>query len=229
MPTCDPKRADNRDRWHRDGDRIDLGRLRRSPQPVDLAARPDAVRLDLSRCAIVIIDMQNDFLHSEGWFATDRGANPQPLLDVVPRINELAAAARAAAMPVIHLNWGVRADGLNLPANVRDKASDCGARRGYGDAGPQGPVLVAGSWGAQSIAAITVETGDIQIEKHRLSGFPETVLEGVLLRQDITTLIYCGVNTDRCVFATLADGCFRGFDAVLVEDACATPSPPPCS
>lgn len=226
MPSPDPRLPDSRDRWHRDGDRVSLARPARRPRLVDVDARPDALRLDLSRCALVIVDMQNDFLHPEGWFAADRGADPQPLLEIVPRINALADAARAVAVPVIHLNWGVRADCLNLPANVRDKGSDCGARRGYGDAGAHGPVLVSGEWGARSIAAITAAPGDIHVDKHRLSGFPETVLEGVLHRLDITTLLYCGVNTDRCVFATLADGSFRGFDAVLVEDACATPSPP---
>lgn len=215
-----------RDAWHRDGDRISLVRPARASRPADLDAEPAPLTLDLARSALVVVDMQNDFLSPEGWFAADRGADPTPLLEVVPRINALGEAARAAGVPVVHLNWGVRADALNLPANVRDKASDCGARRGYADERPaRGPVLVSGSWGARSLEAIRTAADDIHVAKHRLSGFHDNEFEAILRRLDVTTLIYCGVNTDRCVFATLADGCFRGFDAVLVEDACATPSP----
>lgn len=214
------------DSWRRDGDRISLVRPARAPLPADLPARPGPVQLDLSRTALVVVDMQNDFLDPQGWFPADRGVDPKPLRAIVPQINAMAEAARAASVPVIHLNWGVREDGGNLPANVRGKGSNCGASRGYGDEGPHGPILVEGSWGATSLGSIAMGSRDIHVSKHRLSGFPDSTLEGILHRLDVTTLIFCGVNTDRCVFATLADACFRGFDAILVEDACATPSPP---
>lgn len=220
--TCTERR---RDRWHSDGERVSLVRPQRRPRPRDLAARPDALRLDLSRTALVIIDMQNDFLHPDGWFPADRGVDAAPLRAIIPQVNALSSAARAADVPVIHVNWAVRADTLNLPANVADKASACGARRGYGDARDRGPVLVRGGWGAESLEAIETDPRDIHVGKHRLSGFRDNELDQILRRLDVTTLIYTGINLDRCVFATLTDGCFQGFDAVLVEDACATPSP----
>lgn len=226
MPTTVDERPDlRRDRWDKDDGRVSLARPVRRQRLCDVGALPQPLRLDLSRTALVIIDMQNDFLHPEGWFSADRGVAVAPLTEIVEAINALSAAARAVRVPVIHINWGVRGDTLNLPANVLDGASACGARRGYGDAGAHGPILVEGGWGAESIEAIETDLADVHVAKHRLSGFCDNELDQILRRLDVSTLIFTGVNLDRCVFATLADGCFQGFDAVLVEDSCATPSP----
>lgn len=212
------------DRWHRDGEHVSLLRNRPAPRPVAFDAQPDPVRIDMARAAFVIVDMQNDFLSDGGWFP-ERGTDPAPLLEIVPRLNAVADAFRKMGAPVIHLNWGVRADVANLPANVLDKATGCGARPGYGDEIGTGPVLVEGSWGAASHPLITGRPGDMAISKHRLSGFRDNELDQVLRRHGIETLFYAGVNLDRCVFATLMDGCFQGYDAVLVQDATTTVSP----
>lgn len=217
---------DRRDRWSRAGDGISLVRPRVAPHPVRFEAEPEALTVDLSRAALVVIDMQNDFLDARGWFADVRGADVAPLRAVIPAINALSAAFRAARAPVVHLNWGVRADLANLPANVVDKGSSCGAAPGYGDAIASGEVLVRGGWGAASVPEIARGPGDIDVAKHRLSGFRDNELDQVLRRLDVTTIFYAGVNLDRCVFATLMDGCFEGYDAVLVEDASTTVSPP---
>lgn len=194
--------------------------------PIHFAAEPKPVQADLSRSALLIIDMQNDFLGADGWFATSRKADVSSLSDVITQINALSGAFRAAAAPVIHINWAVRPDVANLPANVRDKGSDCGARPGYGDQIGSGRVLVEGDWGAQSAPSIDKALQDIDVGKSRLTGFRDNALDSILRRLGVTTLFFTGVNLDRCVFATLADGCFNGFDAVLVEDATTTVSPP---
>ena len=91
---------------------------------------------------------------------------------------------------------------------------------------PSGRVLIEGDWGASSVPAIEKAEQDLTVGKHRLTGFRDNALDQILRRLDVTTLFFTGVNLDRCVFATLADGCFNGFDAVLVEDATTTVSPP---
>ena len=194
--------------------------------PITFAAAPKPVQADLSRSALLIIDMQNDFLSEDGWFATSRNADVSALSDVITQINALSGAFRASGAPVIHINWAVRPDVANLPANVLDKGSDCGGRPGYGDPIGPGRVLVDGDWGAQSVPAIDIAADDIAVGKHRLTGFRDNALDQILRRLGVTTLFFTGVNLDRCVFATLADGCFNGFDAVLVEDATTTVSPP---
>jgi ureidoacrylate peracid hydrolase len=65
----------------------------------------------------------------------------------------------------------------------------------------------------------------VVVHKHRISGFWDNELDAVLRRRDISTLMFAGINTDRCVFSTLQDANFLGYDCVLVEDACATVSP----
>ena len=197
-----------------------------SEMPISFAAEPKGVQADLSRSALLIIDMQNDFLSAEGWFATSRNADVSALSDVILQINALSGAFRETGAPVIHINWAVRPDAANLPANVLDKGSDCGARPGYGDQIGAGRVLVAGDWGAQSVPAIDKVPQDIDVGKTRLTGFRDNELDSILRRLGVTTLFFTGVNLDRCVFATLADGCFNGFDAILVEDATTTVSPP---
>ena len=216
------------DRWGPLDEGAGVSLLRPAPmaQPIHFAARPTPVEADIARSALIITDMQNDFLSTEGWFSTFRNADVSCLSDVVGQINALSGAFRKVGAPVIHVNWAVRPDVANLPANVLDKGSDCGARPGYGDQISSGRVLVDGDWGAQSVADIDVDSRDIAVGKTRLTGFRDNELDSILRRLGITTLFFSGVNLDRCVFATLADGCFNGFDAVLVEDATTTVSPP---
>lgn len=215
-----------RDRWSRDATVTDLVRPEIPPQPVEFEALPDPVRVDMARSALIIVDMQNDFLKAEGWFSAVRNADVAPLSDIIPRINLVSDGFRRCGAPVIHLNWGVRADLANLPPNVVDKGSSCGAIPGYGDTIASGDVLVEGSWGASTVPEIGQAETDIVVAKSRLSGFQDNALDQILRRLGVTTVFYTGVNLDRCVFATLVDGCFQGYDAVLIEDATTTVSSP---
>lgn len=215
------------DRWSpvNDGASVSLLRPAVTPKSVCFDAKPKPIEVDIARSALLIIDMQNDFLAAGGWFATSRDVDVSCLSNVVGQINALSGAFRKFDAPVIHVNWAVRPDVANLPANVLDKGSDCGARPSYGDKIPTGQVLVDGDWGSQSVPAIDVDSRDIVVGKTRLTGFRDNELDSILRRLGVTTLFFSGVNLDRCVFATLADGCFNGFDAVLVEDASTTVSP----
>jgi nicotinamidase-related amidase len=129
-------------------------------------------------------------------------------------------------VPVIWLNWGIRADRANLPATFIAKGRSARANT-YAEPSPsgRGRILVRDEWGAAIIDRLTVSPTDILVHKHRLSGFWDNELDSILRQRDITTLLFAGVNTDRCVFSTLQDANFLGFDCVLVEDACATVSP----
>ena len=136
--------SERRDAWRIEGDRLSLVRPAIEQVPLRFDAAPEALEVDLARSALIVIDMQNDFLEPEGWFAKVRGADVAPLREPVATINRLAADFRARGVPVLHVNWGIRSDAANLPANVLDKGSACGARPGYGAAIETGRVLVAG-------------------------------------------------------------------------------------
>lgn len=200
------------------------------PRPFGFDAEPRPVVIDLARSALVVVDMQNDFIHEDGWFA-GKGVDPVPLRAPVPAINRLSGFARDREMPVIWLNWGVRPDGLNIPPGLAHVGKPTPQARGYVDPDPKGRgnALERGSWGAQTYDALDTASSDIVIDKSRYGGFTDNDFDGVLRNLGVHTLIFTGINIDRCVFATLTEATFRGYDAILVEDAVATPSPAACT
>lgn len=197
-----------------------------APRIVTLPAAPQPAEIDLARSALVVVDMQNDFLQADGWFPR-LGVDPSPLLAIVPMLQALTTSARAAGLPVIFVNWGVRADRAELSAPLLAKASGAGTRPVYADPSVEGRgrILVEGDWGAATIDALAPEPGDLVVHKHRLSGFHDNEFDSILRNRGIDTLVFTGVNIDRCVFSTLCDASFRGYGCLLVEDACATVSP----
>jgi nicotinamidase-related amidase len=208
-----------------DGQKLSFVRPRKQQRIVAIPATPQPVELDLSATALVVVDMQNDFLHPDGWFAK-KGVDGTAVKAVVPSVKRLAEASRAAGIPVIWLNWGVRADRANLPAVTVQKGRAFGSPT-YSDPSPsgRGRILVTGDWGAATIDELPMDAADILVHKHRLSGFWDNELDSVLRRRGVTSLMFAGINTDRCVFSTLQDANFLGYDCLLVDDACATVSP----
>jgi nicotinamidase-related amidase len=220
----------HRNRWHIPADRgpIDLRRAA-APRPAALDASPRDVILDLARTALVVVDLQNDFCAPQGWLASI-GVDISVLAEAVALSDKLAAAARAAGVPVIWLNWGNRPDQANLPPGVAHVYDPDGTGAGIGHVLPASgaPVLTKGSWGAALTAPLRAEDGDILIDKYRMSGFWDTELDSVLRNLRVDTLLFAGVNSDQCVYATLIDAACLGYDVVLLTDASATTSPSYC-
>lgn len=216
--------------WTVDTDSVSLVRPVVPPRAYGFDAVPHPVVVDLARSALVVVDMQNDFIHEDGWFA-GKGVDPLPLRAPVPAINALSRFLRERDVPVIWLNWGVRADGLNLPPSLAFVGKRTAGDRGYTDPDPggRGQALTRGSWGAEIHADLETGPDDILVDKLRYGGFTDNDFDGVLRNLGVHTLIFTGINIDRCVFATLTEATFRGYDAILVEDAVATPSPEACT
>ncbi|WP_429253815.1 cysteine hydrolase family protein [Paraburkholderia sp. GAS333] len=212
--------------WTVTDGRVSLVRRIQKPRPVLIDATPQSLEIDVARSAVVVIDMQNDFCHPEGWFA-QKGISVKAARKPIPVISKLLPAWRKAGGSVVWLNWGIRADLANLSATIHFKGKRSRDGVGYGEASPldRGPALVRGAWGAQVIDELSVEPTDIAVEKHRLSGFWDNELDSILRNRGITTLLFVGINTDRCVFSTLQDAAFIGYDCILLEDACNTSSP----
>lgn len=199
-----------------------------APKPLRFDAKPQPIEIDIACSALLVIDMQNDFCHPEGWFA-QKGSSIRATRKPIAVVQRLLPAWRAAGGTVVWLNWGIRADRLNLSPTIqfKGKNSSKGVGVGYAEASPidHGASLVRGEWGAKVVEELEVEPADITVHKHRLSGFWDNELDTVLRQQGVTTLLFSGVNTDRCVFSTLQDAGFLGYDCVLLSDACATGSP----
>lgn len=212
--------------WQLSDAGVNLLRAPLMPKAVQLDAQPQRITLDIVRSVLVVVDMQNDFCHPRGWFG-QKGISVKPMRKPIAAIAALLPAWRAAGGTVLWLNWGVRADRLNLPPVVQFKGKRGSEDVGYAETSPEdrGRSLVPGEWGAQVVDELAVARGDINVYKHRLSGFWDNELDSILRLRGTTTLLFAGVNTDRCVFSTLQDAGFLGYDCVLLQDACSTPSP----
>ena len=210
---------------------VDMRRPARRQSGIELPALPQNLLFDSQRAAVIVIDMINDFCHPDGWI-TSMGVDITPARALAAPINDVTAAARSAAMPVIFVNWGVRADRLNLSPGTRHPFDPHGT--GPGLAGERFiderryNVLSADSWGAELIADLDRHDDDIMVDKHRISGFWDTPLDAILRNLDITTLFFAGVNTDHCVLGTLMDANFHGYDTIMLDDCTATTSPDFC-
>lgn len=216
--------------WRVTGDLVDLARPAIPPRRCRLRARPQNVVLDLNRTGVVVVDMQNDFCARGGWFDL-KGFDLEPVRRPIPTLSRLLPRLRRAGVTVFWVNWGNRRDIANLPPSVIHAGSPDGRQPAYGDPRPGDgePILVAGAAGAAVVEELAVEPRDILINKTRFSGFQDSDFDGVLRNRQITTLLFTGINIDRCVFATLMDASFLGYDCLLVEDATSTPSPQFCT
>lgn len=178
----------------------------------------------------MVIDLQNDFCHPNGWLASI-GVDVTPAQAPIPALLAGVPALRLAGVPVIWLNWGNRPDRANLPPNVVHVYDPDGTGRGIGSSDPTGhPVLQRGSWGAALVdELLTVcHPDDLVIDKFRMSGFWDTELDSVLRQRNVSTVLFAGVNADQCVLATLMDAACLGYDVVMLDDATATTSPSFC-
>jgi nicotinamidase-related amidase len=210
---------------------VDMRRPVRKARAVRLGALPQDILIELGKTALIVIDMQNDFCASNGWIGS-MGIDLAPARALMEPINRATERLRAASVPVIWVNWGVRPDRLNLSPGTQHPFNPHG--RGPGLAGevvgatPAHKLLQKGSWGAQIVDELIQEPRDVHVDKHRISGFWDTPLNAILNNLDVKTLIFAGVNTDHCVLGTLMDANFHGYDTILLEDCTATTSPDFC-
>jgi nicotinamidase-related amidase len=210
---------------------VDMRRPVRQMRSVRLTALPQSVVFDPGKTALIIIDMQNDFCAPNGWIGS-MGIDVRPALALTAPINRTTEILRAHGVPIVWVNWGVRADRLNLspgtqhPFNPNGRAPGLAGRLTVDSRTHH--LLQKDSWGAQIIDELHQGSRDIHIDKHRISGFWDTPLNAILQNLDVTTLLFAGVNADHCVLGTLMDANFHGYDTILLEDCTATTSPDFC-
>jgi nicotinamidase-related amidase len=215
--------------WSVDANFADITRPPLVPQPVVLITETKTLRFDLAKAAIVVIDMQNDFCHPDGWLA-HIGVDVTPARRPIAPLQGLLPVLRHKQVPVIWLNWGNRSDLLNISAGLRHVYNPTGTGVGLGDPLPQNQaaVLTAGSWAAAVVDELEQLPEDVRVNKYRMSGFWDTPLDSILRNLGRTTLFFAGVNADQCVLSTLQDANFLGYDCILVTDCAATTSPDYC-
>lgn len=228
-PGLNPLGPSARNEWKVSADTVNMVRARRSAHLVTVTDRERKVIFDAARTAIVVIDMQNDFCHADGWLGSI-GVDVTPARAPIEPLKALLPVLRQSDIPVVWVNWGARADRANLSPGILHVYNPDGISKGIGDLLPArgSQVLQAGSWSAAVVEELAIEPGDIRIDKFSMSGFHDTVLDSVLRNLDVTTVLFAGVNADQCVLCTLQDGNFRGYDCIMLEDCSATTSPDFC-
>ena len=182
---------------------------------MQVKALPFPLDFPPARTAMVVIDMQRDFIEPGGFGAT-LGNDVSLLKKIVPTVGRLIDAFRTARLPIIHTRECHKPDLSDLPTakHRRGKPS-----MRIGDPGPMGRILIAGEPGADIIPELAARPGEIVLDKPGKGAFYATPLSQILAENKITHLVFAGVTTEVCVQTTMREANDRGFDCLLAEDA----------
>jgi nicotinamidase-related amidase len=185
---------------------------------ITFEAEPASLDVDLARAALVIIDMQRDFLEPGG-FGAALGNDVYRLKVAVGPCRDVLAAFRGRGAAVIHTREGHRPDLSDAP---RHKVERGDPRLRIGAPGPMGRILVRGEAGHDIIPELYPVGGEPVIDKPGKGAFYQTDLDLVLRNRGIDTLFVCGVTTEVCVNTTVREANDRGYRCVVLSDCCAS-------
>ncbi len=177
-------------------------------------AAPGPFPLNVATTALVVIDMQRDFL-LPGGFGETLGNDVSLLQKVVPPLAEVLAAARASGMLVIHTREGHLADLSDCPPAKLQRGKPS---QRIGDQGTLGRILIRGEYGHDIIDELAPIDGEVVIDKPGKGAFYATELQDVLEQAGITHLIVTGVTTEVCVHTTVREANDRGYDCMVLSD-----------
>jgi biuret amidohydrolase len=179
-----------------------------------LPAEPYCFEFEPATTALLIIDMQRDFV-AAGGFGALLGNDVAPLLRVVPPIRRVLDAWRARGLFVVHTREGHRPDLSDCPPAKRARGR---LPVGIGDAGPLGRVLVRGEWGHEIIDELKPQAGEPVIDKPGKGSFYATDLHGILAHRGIRSLVVTGVTTEVCVHTSVREANDRGYECLVLAD-----------
>jgi nicotinamidase-related amidase len=181
---------------------------------VTIPAEPGPLTLEAGKTALVIIDMQRDFL-LPGGFGESLGNDVDQLLKVVPPLAALIAAARAAGILVIHTREGHEPDLSDCPPAKLNRGAPS---KRIGDEGKYGRILIRGEYGHDIVDELAPIEGEVVIDKPGKGAFYATPLQEILVANGITSLLMTGVTTEVCVHTTTREANDRGYQCLVVSD-----------
>jgi nicotinamidase-related amidase len=177
-------------------------------------ANPFDFRFDIAHAALVMIDMQRDFIE-DGGFGAALGNDVSLLRAIIPAARQLLALCREHGIRVIHTREAHRPDLSDCPpAKLRR-----GGTLKIGDPGPMGRILIDGEPGNDFIPELAPQPGETVIAKPGKGAFYATQLNPMLKASGITHLLFAGVTTEVCVQTSMREANDRGYECLLVEDA----------
>jgi nicotinamidase-related amidase len=181
---------------------------------MQIAAQPFAFDFDIESAALVIIDMQRDFIEPGG-FGETLGNDVSLLAAIVPACKRVLDAWRRAGGLVVHTREAHSADLADCPPAKRNRGNPS---LRIGDVGPMGRILVTGEPGNQIIDELAPMPGEIVLDKPGKGAFYATPLHNLLQQAGITHLLFMGVTTEVCVQTSMREANDRGYDSLLLED-----------
>ena len=181
---------------------------------MNIPAQPFPYEFDLAHSALVIIDMQRDFIEPGG-FGESLGNNVALLAAIVPACQAVLQAWRGAGGLVVHTREAHAADLSDCPPAKRLRGNPT---LRIGDEGPMGRILVAGEPGNQIIPELAPQPGEIVLDKPGKGAFYATGLHETLQQAGISHLVFMGVTTEVCVQTSMREANDRGYDCLLLED-----------
>jgi biuret amidohydrolase len=187
----------------------------------ELAVKEDySYRFSPETTALIVIDMQRDFLSSEGGGTGQNDEDFEAGPAIVPNVKAVLGAARAAGLHIVHTREGHPPDLSTLHDMRRLSSRRVGAE--IGAAGPLGRNLVRGEHGHDFIDELQPVDGEVVIDKPGFSAFFKTDLEKILREKGVTHTIVCGVTTECCVQSSIRSAIDLGFFVLTLEDCCAS-------
>ena len=179
-----------------------------------IKAQPFDFSFELGRTALIIIDMQRDFVEPGG-FGASLGNDVSLLRAIVPACQSVLGAWRRAGGKVVHTREAHLPDLSDCPPAKRNRGNPS---LRIGDPGPMGRVLIAGEPGCEIIAELAPSAGELVIDKPGKGAFYATPLRDHLQQQGISHLLFMGVTTEVCVQTSMREANDRGYDCLLIED-----------
>ena len=189
--------------------------------PTIAAAKPYPYDFPLDRTALVMIDMQRDFIEPGG-FGAALGNDVSRLNVIVPTVARLLGIWRRAGLPLIHTRESHKPDLSDCPPAKLTRGN---ASLRIGDPGPMGRILVQGEPGNDFVPDLVALPGELVIDKPGKGAFYATGLQEELQRRGITHLVFGGVTTEVCVQTSMREANDRGFECVILEDCCGATDP----
>lgn len=186
------------------------------PGWLTIDAQPAPITFDPAHTALLIIDMQRDFLEPGG-FGASLGNDVSLLAGVVPPLAALLQCARDYGMFVVHTREGHRPDLRDVP---RAKLERGAPSQRIGDLGPMGRILIRGEAGHAIIPELYPLPGEPVVDKPGKGAFYATDLHITLQYHQIHYLILCGVTTEVCVHTTVREANDRGYRCIVPGDCC---------
>jgi len=183
---------------------------------VTVDAEPNPIPIDVDRTAVVMIDMQRDFLEPGG-FGEALGNDVSLLSAAIRPCKALLEAARRKGMLIVHTREGHRPDMSDAPPAKVERGAP---KLRIGAKGPMGRILIRGEPGHDIVPELYPREGEPVVDKPGKGAFYATDLQLILQDRRVENLIVCGVTTEVCVHTTVREANDRGFRCVVPADCC---------